>query len=459
MTKIGLVVEGKQSLTMTQNLQQNLKILQMPLQEVEQLVKDELMLNPFLTDEIVDDEPEAEEPAAEEERRSDGFSSDEYWSSTPSYTASDDYDPFANIVKYPSLQQHIIDQIEASFTDNKEKLVAYKLLEYLTEAGYLDPNYLELEESLKSSPGYLETIVQEMQKFSPGGIFARNLSECMRLQLVDLGLISPQMELILQNLELVATQNWKKLAKILNFSIEETLLLVSYCKTLNPKPGLLFTHDYAPPIVPELFLRLSPNNDIIIESNDRYLGRIQLNKEYYLTSKNSVTSKEDKKFCSEHFATASNLLIAIAQRKKTLFRVAYTIAEKQMNFFQYGVMHLKPMTLSDIAEVLELNESTISRAVNGKYVATVFGILELKFFFSSKLSSKSNNDSVSSTKVKELIKSLVLAETINDILSDEQIAKSLTSAFNVNIARRTVTKYREALSIPSSAMRKRLLAR
>lgn len=458
MTKLGLTVENKQKLSITQNLQQNLKILQMSATELEQVVATELSANPFLSDENAEASEESFEELYDESYDSQQDLEDEnFWSSTatpPRQHSVEGYSPLDHASSYESLQQHIEHQIEYAFTDARDKLTAQQLLNHLEDTGYLSENYLTLQDTLKCDEEYLDKVVQKMQNFTPSGIFARSLSECMKIQLNDLQLLCPELEAILYNLDLVALQNWKKLAKLCNSSIDEVRLLVSYFKTLNPKPGMQFSHETATIIIPELFVKLSPTKHIIIDANDRYLGRIQLKKEYYLDTKVQLRTKEDKKFCSQHYAQASQLVQAIAQRKNTLLKVTHAIAEKQISFFQYGIMQLQPMTLSDIASIVEMNESTISRTVNSKYISTEFGNLELKFFFSSKLSSK-NNMEVSSTKVKELIRNMIAEEDLNNIQSDDEIAKMLSSAFNITIARRTVAKYREALRIPTSVARKR----
>lgn len=377
MTKLGLTVENKQKLSITQNLQQNLKILQMSVTELEQVVTSELSTNPFLSDEDAESSTESLEDIHERSTQ-DKVEDEDFWSSTPtppSKHSSDTYSPLEHARSYESLQQHILHQMDCCFTDAKDMLIAQQLINHLEETGYLSERYIELLQTLKCSEEYLEEIVQRMQQFTPSGVFARTLAECMRIQLIDLHLLSPEIEAILNNLDLVATQNWKKLAKICHNSIDEVKILVSYFKTLNPKPGMQFVHETATTIIPELFVGLSPFQQIIIDANDRYLGRIKVKKEYYQQTKLQLKTKEDKQFCSSHFTQASNLVQAIAQRKNTLLKVTHAIAEKQLAFFQYGVMQLKPMTLSDIAEIVEMNESTISRTVNGKYIATEFGTL------------------------------------------------------------------------------------
>ena len=432
----------KQTIRLTANMQQSINMLQMSALELNQFVASELARNPFLED-AREEEAEAVKDKYE--------SADNYTRSTNS---DNSYDFLANIAAERSLKDHITEQINIEITNPTEKLIALYLLDSLQSNGYIKFEIHEIAKNLKCSEQLIEQVLDVLQTFDPPGIFARNIKECLKLQLRDSKLESEQFSTMIDNLELIASGDLKKLAKICHVEQEELKSLIAQLKKLNPKPANGFLVEATLFKIPDIILTLE-NNIAKVELNQEIIPKLKFNDAFYIKIKPSIKSSEEKLFTKQEINSASNIIRAIDQRVKTILKVATCIVSEQIDFFTRGVMYLKPLTLNKIAEVTELNESTISRRTANKYMSTPRGIYELKYFFSSSLSStKTSSEDISSTKVKEIIKQIILHEEQDNILSDEEIAKELEK-FNIKVARRTVAKYREAAGIATSAKRKR----
>ncbi len=254
---------------------------------------------------------------------------------------------------------------------------------------------------------------------------------------------------------MLAMHDNAKLAKLCNIGRDELAEYIKEIKLLNPKPCASFAHERVSSRIADVILTIDELGEIKIRINDEIVPRLNVNKHYYAQVKSHVSGASDKEFVSAHYHGANNVMRAVTQRLNTIKEVAIAIAQRQKDFFLKGVMYLKPMTLAEIAYMCDMNESTISRATSNKYIQTPTGIYDMKFFFSSKIQSKNSAVDVSSTKVKEIIKSMIDSEDPADIYSDEDIAEGLVR-FNIDIARRTVAKYRESMGIQPSSMRKRI---
>lgn len=443
MSKLAQYNEQKQTIKLTANMQQSINMLQMSALELNQFVSSELARNPFLED------------AREDEEISNPQDKYNFPDSYVKSSNSDNnYDYLANIADERTLKDHITEQINIGINDPTEKLIAFHLLDSLQSNGHVKFDVEEVAKNLKCPAKIIQIVLGKLQLFDPPGIFARNLKECLKLQLHDNNLENKQFILIIDNLELIANGELKKLAKICDIDQEELKLLIAQIKKLNPKPASGFLVEATMFKIPDVILSIV--DDIAkLELNNEIIPKLRFNDAFYVKIKPSIRTLEEKLFTKQEINSASNIIRAIDQRVKTILKVATCIVHEQIDFFTRGVMYLKPLTLNKIAEITELNESTISRCTANKYISTPSGIYELKYFFSSSLSStRSSTDDISSTKVKEIIKQIILHEEQGAVLSDEEIAEQLKK-FNIKVARRTVAKYREAAGLPTSAQRKR----
>jgi len=439
-----LIQQGqlRQSLKMTLSMQQSLKMLQMSSVELNEFVSLELSKNPFLEDDTISEEklpPKSQDTL-------------EYYQSNSRIDSN--YDYLANIESVKSLRSHVTEQINTQIFDPKERLIAYHLLDSLQSNGYLNLDSSTIQRTLRCDHALIEKVIYKLQTFDPIGIFARSLKECLQIQLSDKGLYNHTMSLLIDNLELLANGDLKKLEKICNINDHALKLLIHEIQRLNPKPGNSFLSEEISFKIPDVILTIE-NNIAKIEINSESMPKLQLNHEYCLIIKSGIQNKEEKDFASNELNSANNLLKAIDQRAKTIVKVSSAIVQEQIEFFTRGIMYLKPLILNRIAEITNLDESTISRSTVNKYISAPSGIYELKYFFSSHLAnSKSLEDDVSSAKAQEIIRQIILNEDRDNVLADNEIALELKK-FNITIARRTVAKYREKIGYKTSAMRKR----
>ena len=441
-------LQQKQSVTMTTSMHQSISILQMSNMELAEFATQELDKNPFIEDGSITVESQQKQESKKEiiqqttvrNNYSGGYSSQDFLS---------------NIASEKSLKEHITEQINLAFDDNKDKLIAHYFLDSLLSSGYLNISLNEASTVLKCNEEIVFRILKKLQTFDPLGIFARNLRECLLIQLNEQENVDPSLLVMVQNIELIAEANLKKLSKLCNINIDNISVLIKQIKLLNPKPANGFFIEPTSYKIPDIILTFTENGLAKLETNPESMPRLRVSEEYYLKVKKSFNTKEEKNFARTEIESANIIVKSIEQRSNTILKVATAIVQEQMDFFTRGVMYLKPMTLNKIAAITDFNESTISRSTAHKYISTPTGIFELKYFFSSSLGTTRNSgDNISSTKAKEIIKQLIINEESGHILSDDDISEQL-SKFNISIARRTVAKYREAIGIPTSSIRKR----
>ena len=430
-----LVQSQNQSLKMTDAMSLSLKVMQMSSIELASFVNKELQENPILSEE----EPEVQDP---------DLSFNNLKIRNYDYTFNLD-----DMMSEVSLHQKVAEQIELSKLNTTERFIAYHLAEYLNSNGYIDCDPKLVANRLKCSTHEVEIVIINLQDFEPTGIFARNLRECLALQIQEKGLLTKESNIILDNLVLVANNEFSKLAKLANIDCNKVIDIVKTIKTLNPKPCSHLSHEKAYTRIPDIIISRTNNGDFTICFSSNNMAKIILNKDLYDKVKSKVSYKEDKKYLSEQYSRASNLLKAIEKRRESTLKTAIAIFERQRSFFENGIMGLKPMTLADIAREINMHESSISRITCGKYIETPFGIFEMKDFFTSKVTNDHGID-VSSARIKEILKAIISSESNEHIYSDEEISGELKK-YQLTAARRTVAKYREELKIPSSALRKR----
>jgi RNA polymerase sigma-54 factor len=352
-----------------------------------------------------------------------------------------------------TLRRHLLQQLQMDIDDPVDRIIGVHLIELLDESGRLTGELGQVAEALGCDLERVEQTLTAMQRFDPPGILARSLRECLALQLADRNRLDPAMEAMLDNLELVGRRDKAALRKVCGVDDEDLAEMLAEIKGLDPKPGQAYDFEVAEPIVPDVLMYQSPGGAWIVELNSDTLPRVLVNNSYHTTVAGKARSKSEKEYISEQFQSANWLVRSLHQRATTILKVSSEIIRQQDAFFRRGVQHMKPLTLREIAEVIEMHESTVSRVTSNKYIATPRGIYELKYFFTSAIAGV-NGQVHSAEAVRHRIKALIEAEAAAKVLSDDTIVQ-LLSREGVEIARRTVAKYREALRIPSSVQRRR----
>lgn len=496
-----LELRHSQSLVMTQQLQQSIKLLQCNALELRNFIEQELEKNPFLTQDepdMADHSTDRDTPPEEtsehhgEPREADfendqdfsgevqsagqwddvGSSSDGDWSDIETdylrhgqsmgghgsgYDGDDDTRTIEdNPSQGISLREHLLTQLHVEITDPAARLIGAHLIDMTDESGYIKDDLSALAELLGADMDEIETVLGKLQTFDPPGVCARHLKECLSVQLKDKNRLDPAMNCLLDHLHLLADRKFDELQKRCGVDKDDLREMVAEVRELNPKPGQGFTHEVVQAIEPDIFVRRLPDGNWHIELNMSNFPKVMVNKRYYKKVTASTRNTKDKQYLTEQFGSANWLVRALEQRAQTMLKVGGELVKQQDAFFRLGVRYLKPMTLKMIAAETGYHESTISRVTNGKYLLCPRGTFELKYFFTSALQrAVGTGEEVSSESVKHYIAELIEKEPKNAILSDDDIVERLKER-NINVARRTVAKYREALNIPSSPKRKRI---
>ena len=404
----------------------------------------------------MDAEPQDVFPEAES--FSPGALKDSGWS-TLSQGQRSDGDEVSNLEAYVAeertLRNHLTDQLMLAFADPARRLIGQHLIDMTDEAGYLSGDLDALAELLGAPLELIEEVLCVMQGFEPCGVLARDLRECLTLQLKEQDRCDPAMAALIENLHLLAAHDLVALKRAARVSDEDLCDMIKEVKRLNPKPGLKYGSSPTQPIVPDVLVRALPDGSFYVELNSDTLPRVLVNQSYYATVSKSTTRKEDKSYLVDCLQTANWLVKSLDQRARTILKVAQEIVRQQDAFLTYGVRHLRPLNLKTVADAISMHESTVSRVTANKYMATNRGLFELKYFFTSAIAATSEGDAHSSEAVRHRIREMIEAEPASDVLSDDKIVERLKDD-GVDIARRTVAKYREALRIPSSVQRRRL---
>ncbi len=353
----------------------------------------------------------------------------------------------------PSLRHHLNSQLSLEVDDPVDRMIGVHLIDLLDEAGYISGDLDAVANVLDCGVDRVEATLVKLQQFDPSGIFARSLAECLGLQLADKNRLDPCMKVFLENLDLLAKRNFTGLAKVCGTDAEDIVDMAAEIKALDPKPALAFDTTLAQPIIPDVLMRPAPGGGWIIELNSDSLPKVLVNNHYYTRVNKQVGSKSEKQYITEQFQSANWLVKSLHQRATTILKVARELVIQQDGFFANGVQHLKPLVLRDIAEAIEMHESTVSRVTSNKYITTPRGIYELKYFFTPAISATGGGVH-SAESVRHRIKDMIAKEAPKKILSDDKIVESL-KAEGIEIARRTVAKYRESMHIPSSVQRRR----
>ena len=355
-----------------------------------------------------------------------------------------------------TLREHLLDQLHAETGDPVQRFIGAQLIELVDDAGYLREPVAELALRLGTDEDAIEGALIMLQGFDPIGVGARDLAECLTLQLRERNRLDPAMEALLANLELVAKRDMAGLARICGVDNDDVMDMLAELRTLNPKPGFAFDHEIAQTLIPDVFVRKMPDGTWHVELNSDTLPRVLVNSRYHAKVSASTKDKADKVYLSDCLSSANWLVKSLDQRANTILKVASEIVRQQDAFLEQGVQYLKPLNLRAIAEAIGMHESTVSRVTANKYIATPRGIFEMKYFFTASIASSDGGEAHSAEAVRQRIRELIEKETANTVLSDDKLVEILMKS-GIDIARRTVAKYREALRIPSSVQRRRML--
>ncbi len=354
-----------------------------------------------------------------------------------------------------SLKDHLASQLSSVLQTPAERLVGQYMIDLVDESGYIATGDLDqLAGRLGASEAMVADVLAKLQTLDPPGVFARSLSECLALQLKEQNRYDPIIAALLDNLHLLAKRDLTGLRRVVGVDMAELSEMIQEIKGLNPKPGLGFGSVQVQPVVPDVFVRPAQDGSWHVELNSDTLPRVLVNRSYYTRVSTKTASDKDKGYLLECLQTANWLVKSLDQRARTILRVAEEIVRQQDSFFTHGVQHLRPLNLKTVADAIQMHESTVSRVTSNKYLASPRGIFELKYFFTSAIANADDGEAHSSEAVRFRIKQLIDAETSRSILSDDKIVERLKSD-GIEIARRTVAKYREAMRIPSSVQRRR----
>jgi len=354
----------------------------------------------------------------------------------------------------PNLRERLAEQIRLNFDEARDRLIGSTLLAMLESSGRLTFDAESLAVKLGCEAAVVERVRRAMQRFEPTGMFCADLRECLMVQLQETGRYDPYMERLLDNLPMLGRRDMRGLMEACGVDAKDLAEMVAELRSLDPKPGA--GGDDAPLVIiqPDILMRANHEGGWVLELNPETLPRVLVNRGFAARCTVGMKNREQKVFLAEQLQSANWLVKSLEQRANTILKVASEIVRRQDAFFRHGVGHLRPLILRDVADEVEMHESTVSRVTSNKYMATPRGMLELKYFFTTAIQGTAGGESVSAEAVRHRIRGMVQAETGDTVLSDDAIVLRLREE-GVDIARRTVAKYRDAMRIPSSVQRKR----
>lgn len=491
-----LQLRQAQSLVMTPQLMQSIRLLQFTQTELERFIDEEIERNPLLEraepqDTIINDPEPAAEPS-QAAADDDWFDNEAAWTSeaisekldtslenvfpddpgtserlgpdlaaqwkstsgSGSGGASEGFDMEDMAAAAVTLRDHVGEQVAFAFNDPADRLIAAELADSLDEAGYLRAELNEVAERLGTDHAAMKRVLATCQSFDPVGIFARDLAECLSLQLAVRDRLDPAMQALVANLDLLARRDFQALRRICGVDEEDLLDMLADIKALDPRPGLAFSGGVSDAIVADVEVRPASDGSWAVELNPDTLPRVLVDQVYFAQVSSHARSQGEKDFLSECLQSANWLTRSLDQRAKTILKVTSEIVRQQDAFLVHGVRHLKPLNLKTVADAIGMHESTVSRATANKYMLTPRGVFELRYFFTAAIAASSGGEAHSSEAVRDRIRQMVDEERADDVLSDDTIVDLLKSD-GVDIARRTVAKYREGMNIPSSVQRRR----
>jgi RNA polymerase sigma-54 factor len=473
-----LELRQQQSLVLTPQLQQAIRLLQMSNVELAGVIDQEVAENPFLQRSDREAPPAAlRSPTARAQpspglagagavatngpaapapfrpadcalslKRTAGRSFDEEWR------------PFEDrLTRAKSLREHLGEQVLATLHDRRARAAAPMLVESVDDDGYLREDDATLAARCRTELEVVQAVRAAIQRCEPTGVGARDLAECLALQLAERDRLDPAMAALVANLPLLARADLAELMRRCAVDAEDLQDMIGEIKRLDPKPGLSFAADEPPTLIPDLYVRAIEPGRWRVELNGGTLPKVLVDTEYHGEITGQPLDRRSKEYLAERFQSANWLAKALDQRARTVLRVAKAIFARQLPFLDDGLQHLRPLVLRDIAAATGLHESTVSRATAGKYVATPHGTFLIKYFFTTAIAACSGDQAHSAEAIRQLIRRMIDREAADDVLSDDQIVTELKKR-DIVIARRTVAKYRESLGIASSIDRRRVRA-
>ncbi|WP_315784891.1 RNA polymerase factor sigma-54 [Bradyrhizobium sp. SZCCHNPS1003] len=396
----------------------------------------------------------SEEPAEAAARTAQDAAPTTYTEWGGGASGDEDYNLEAFVAAETTLSDHLAEQAAVAFTAPADRMIGQYLIDLVDEAGYLPADLGQAADRLGAEQADVDAVLGVLQTFDPPGICARNLSECLAIQLRELDRYDPAMQALVEHLDLLAKRDFVALRKLCAVDDEDLIDMIGEIRRLDPKPGLKFGTTRTQTMVPDVYVRPGPDGGWLVELNSDTLPRVLVNQVYYSELSKTIRKDGDKSYFTDCLQNATWLVRALDQRARTILKVATEIVRQQDGFFTHGVAHLRPLNLKAVADAIQMHESTVSRVTANKYMATNRGTFELKYFFTASIASADGGEAHSAEAVRHHIKQLIDAEDPSAILSDDTIVEKLRAA-GIDIARRTVAKYREAMRIPSSVQRRR----
>lgn len=493
-----LQLRQSQSLVMTPQLMQSIRLLQFTHVELERFIDDEIERNPLLEraepqNDAASDQAQKIDATPGEAANGDWFEAETAWSAEaisekldtslenlfpddpgtserlgPDLTAqwksasgngsssssSEGFDAADMAAAAITLRDHVGEQVALAFADPAARLIAGELADGLDECGYMRADMAEIATRLGTNEAAVAKVLAVCQAFEPAGIFARDLAECLALQLAVRDRLDPAMKALIANLELLARRDFQTLKRICGVDEEDLLDMLAEIRALDPRPGMAFSGGASDAIVADVEVRAANDGSWTVELNAETLPRVLVDHIYFAQVSPHAKNQTEKDFLAECLQNANWLTRSLDQRAKTILKVASEIVRQQDAFLVHGVRHLKPLNLRTVADAIGMHESTVSRVTANKYMLTPRGVFELRYFFTASIASSGGGDAHSSEAVRDRIKQLIDEEKPVDVLSDDAIVDMLRES-GVDIARRTVAKYREGMNIPSSVQRRR----
>ena len=494
-----LQLRQSQSLVMTPQLMQSIRLLQMTHHELERFIEEEIERNPLI--ERQDADAAGTEPGLPEADASDGNADGDWFATSlnndaealagqfdttlenvfpddpgggdrlgPVLSASwksgagagpglgatgaDGFDFEDVTAAAPSLRDHVREQLALAFSDLSERLIAADLAEGLDECGYLRLDPAEVADRLGVETGSVETVLRVCQSCDPAGLFARDLAECLALQLERQHRLDPAMRTLLDHLDLLARRDFAALRKLCGVDESDLIDMLAEIRALDPKPGSAFLHSGIETVLPDVVVSAAPDGGWTVELNPDALPRVLVDQTYFARVSREASSSEDREFVSQCLQDANWLTRSLDQRARTILKVSSEIVKQQDAFLAYGIAHMRPLNLRTVANAIGMHESTVSRVTTNKYMLTPRGMFELRFFFTAAIASAEGGEAHSAEAVRHHIREMIARENPAKVLSDDAIVDILRKT-GIDIARRTVAKYRESMGIPSSVRRRR----
>lgn len=461
----------RQSQVLAPQLRQSLEMLQVPILELRALIEQEIQQNPTVEDEPVENEQlEVEEAVTDKEKEDEEFQQefeelarlDEEWrdyfqQTQVKHRSRDDEEArrkffMESLTQDQSLQEHLINQLAYTELVDFDRQIGEMIIGCIDDDGYLTTSLEELAASAGFDLTHLTTILGIIQEFDPIGVGSRDLRECLLSQIFRLGKSdSIEAEIVDKHLKELGARKYQEIARALKISVEEVQSVAQFIGTLEPKPGRSFSSESTTYVLPEIEIRKSKGVFVVI-TNDDQLPHLRISRHYRRLMEDKNTSTEVRSYIRDKIRAADFLIKSIDQRQQTIRNIAEEIVKVQEEFFEHGVSHLKPLTMAEVANVLGIHETTVSRAIANKYMSTPQGVFEMKYFFTPGFKTQ-DGTSVSNKTIKDTLLQLVANENPSKPLSDQAMAEALKEK-GIKVARRTIAKYREELQILPSHMRK-----